>query len=200
MRLFIFILSFIALSCGQSNTSQTDTATKKQQDTIQANQADTSKNASVDQTFPTPKVPLTKATIATAPCNNDHAPTGKHSLIDLYCGALGKKPIEIYITGVDEPAKTVYGYSIVGNSRTNFEGSFTTREHKAASHQADNVVDASSTIYRLILREPSQANTNGVFNLEIAISDLGRTGYGTWTSYNGMLYREIKIIDRLNDL
>ncbi|MCW3105745.1 MAG: hypothetical protein JWQ09_251 [Segetibacter sp.] len=200
MRLIILTLSLMFLSCGQSDTSQKDTETKTSNDTAQVTQADTTKSPSSDQALPTPKVPLTRASNVTPQCNNDNAPTGSHPLIDLYCAALGKKPIEIYITGVDEPSKTVQGYSMVGNSRTFFEGSFKTKEHKAASHQADNVVDVASTIYTLILREPSQVNTNGVFNIEIDISDIGRSGYGTWTSYNGMLYREIKIIDRLNDL
>lgn len=200
MRLIILTLSTVVLSCGQVDTSQMNTEIKKSNDTTQVTKVDTTNNPPLDKALPTPKVPLTRASNVTPQCSNDNAPTGNHPLIDHYCGALGKKPIEIYITGIDEPSKTVQGYSVVGNSRIFFEGTFTTKEHKAASHQADNVVDVASTIYNLILREPSQANTNGVFNIEIDISDISRTGYGTWTSYNGMLYREIKIIDRLNDL
>ena len=222
MRLLILISSIAILSCGQGDTKQKDLELKEKElalnekelqlkekelgnstDTTQSNKSGTQTTSSTiqeNQSIPTPKVQLTRASNVTPKCDDRNSPTGNHSLIDLYCGALGQKPIEIYITGVDVSSKSVFGYSMVGNSRTNFEGTFTTQKHKAASRQADNVVDVPSTIYKLILREPSQANKNGVFNLELDISDIGRTGYGTWTSYDGMLYREIKIIDRLNDL
>lgn len=200
MRLLMLVVSISVCSCGQSNNANNDTGEKSPKAAIQEAQVDATKSPLADQELPIAKVPLTRASAIQPACNNNQAPTGSHPLIDLYCGALGKKAIEIYITSVDEPTMKVQGYSIVGNSRTNFEGVFSTKNHQAASHQANNVVDAASTIYTLILKEPSQANVNGVFHIDINISDLGRTGYGTWTSYNGMLYREIKIIDRLNDL
>ena len=203
----ILFSSFIIAGCGQNSNTNKELELKEKElalkekelalDSIQK----TSSSSTIQniQQLPSPKVPLTRASNVAPNCNDANAPVGNHPLIDLYCGALGKRPIEIYITGVDESSKTAYGYSIVGKNRVNFEGTFTKEEHKAASHQANNIIDAASTTYRLILREPSQANINGVFNLELYISDIGRSGYGTWTSYDGMLYREIKISDRLND-
>lgn len=200
MRLLILSFSIVFFSCEQSANSKHEQEVKKITHTTNANNTSSIKNISSTPVLPTPKVPLTRVGSTTPMCSNNNVPSGNHPLIDLYCGALGKKSIEIYITGVDESEKTLQGYSIVNNSRTNFEGTFSTKEHKAPSHKADNIVAVASTFYNLILREPSQANTNGVFNIEIDISDIGRTGYGVWISYNGMLYREIRIFDRLNDL
>ncbi|MFP5043097.1 hypothetical protein [Parasediminibacterium sp. JCM 36343] len=216
MRQYISILLWltILLSCQENSNKEKELELKQKELELKEkelglNKKDTSKHVTSNistnkpseiEDLPKAKVSLTRATKVTLKCDGSNAPNGNHPLIDLYCGALGQKPIEIYITSVDLPAKEVAGYSIVGGSRTNFKGSFTTSNHKAASHQADNVVDVASTIYKLILKEPSQANRNGVFSIDIDISDVGRSGYGTWTSYDGMLYREIKIIDRLNDL
>lgn len=161
--------------------------------------ADTTNAQSTTSYIPKPLVPITKAGTVYAKGDESKAPAGGHPLIDMYCGALGNKGITLYLTFVDTPSKRVSGYSVVGNSRTDFEGIYTEEERKKPSNQADNYIDYGSTIYKLILQEPNQSNKNGVFNLQLDISDLSRTGYGSWVSYDGMLYREIKIIDRLNE-
>jgi outer membrane murein-binding lipoprotein Lpp len=202
----IIITSLIIAGCGQTNTKQKELDLKerelalKEKELALKDNIKTTDITSVNQALPVPKVPIVRASDITPKCDPSSAPAGDHPLINLYCGALGKKAIEIYITGVDVSSKKVMGYSIVGTSRTSFEGTFSSREHKAASNQAENVVDVASTIYKLILREPDQVNKNGVFNLELELSTIATTGYGTWTSYDGMLYREIKLIDRFNDL
>ena len=89
----------------------------------------TSTQVVVDQNMPIAKVPLTKATdirkIHPA-CNDANTPhvEGYAPLVDMYCGVLGQKPIEIYITSQNEANKTVKGYSVAGNNKTNFEGKY----------------------------------------------------------------------------
>lgn len=219
MRHYILILfiTISLLSCGQNDTKQKELELKERELALKekelelkdkvsntsmtdtANSKEVSSQIEVDQNVPTAKVPLTKAAdirkIHPA-CNESNTPhtEGFAPLVDMYCGVLGQKPIEIYITSQNESNKTVKGYSVVGNSKTSFEGRYIAKVHKGTGKNDDY----DNTIYSLILREPVTSNKNGVFSLKLFISDQTRDGDGTWTSYDGMLYRGINIYDRLN--
>lgn len=189
----------VALFNACSNKKRTETTEKK--DTLEQ-VADIPMVSGEEQkkSLPEPKVEITRAGQNYPDCNFDNCPSGNHPLIDMYCGALGLKGIEIYITVVDPSTNSVSGYSIVNKSRTNFEGTYSKRIHKAAEVQASNIIDVNSSIYTITLWEPDHLLKNGVFKLELDISDIGRTGFGSWVSYDGMLYREIVIVDKLKDL
>ncbi|MGB3079001.1 MAG: hypothetical protein WBB31_08010 [Saprospiraceae bacterium] len=168
---------------------------------IQAPKPTKLNNINSELNMPIAKVPLTKAADVRKVhpnCNEANTPhaEGNTPLMDMYCGVLGQKPIEIYITSQNISTNIVSGYSVVGNSRTNFEGKYTSRIKKGSNRK--DVLDFDETIYTLILGEPTTTNKNGVFKLDLHINDTWRNGEGIWTSYDGMLYREIVIYDRLN--
>lgn len=117
MRHIILLVTIATLlSCGQSDNKQKELELRekklalkekelnlKENDTTQ-NATSLQKNSSntlTNSSIPISKVPLPRASNVTPVCDNANAPTGNHPLIDLYCGALGQKPIQIYITGID---------------------------------------------------------------------------------------------------
>jgi hypothetical protein len=181
-------------SMNQSNKAfKENSATKQEMSINQSSVPDADKNIHVA------KVPLTKAADVSKvhpQCNEENTPIGDAPLVDMYCGVLGKKAIEIYITSQNEKTKTVKGYSVVGNSRVNFEGKYTSHIKKGSDRK--DFLDFDETIYSLIMHEPVTSNKNGVFMLDLHINDTWRNGSGKWTSYDGMLFREIVIYDRLN--
>ncbi len=146
--------------------------------------------------IPQPLVPIVKAANVTPQWTEKEDVTGNHALIRLYVGAIGKKTIKLFITGVDTVNKLASGYSIAGNNSVMFEGYYTVHNREASTNQANNYIDAPETIYKLALFEPESINVNGVFQLKIHLSDLvGGFGTGSWTSYDGKLYREIRLDD-----
>lgn len=195
MRQIIFTLTFslLLISCGQNETKQKELELKERELTIKEKKlaikgkesnltSDTlNLNAALNQTnqidinnIPIAKFPLTKAADVRKVhpnCNEANTPhvEGYAPLVDMYCGVLGQKTIEIYITSQNESTKIVTGYSVVGNSRTNFEGKYTSRIKKGLNRK--DVLDFDETIYTLILREPTTSNKNGVFKLDFHIND-----------------------------
>lgn len=154
------------------------------------------KNSGAFRNIPKPLVPIVKAANVLPKWTENEDINGNHSLIRLYIGAIGKKPIKLFITGVDTINNLIIGYSNVGNNTVMFEGPFTRRERKASTNEADNYVDAPESIFEMTLFEPESINSNGVFKLEIHISDLfGGDATGSWVSYDGKLYREIALSD-----
>jgi hypothetical protein len=117
-------------------------------------------------------------------------------LTGLYVGAIGKKPFKIVISNVDTVNKTISGYSETSTSQSQFEGKYTMTVREPNSRVADNVIDFQTWVFDAVLFEPSGINHSGVFQIRFNCTDAnGRNAFGTWTSYDGRLYREIRLMD-----
>jgi hypothetical protein len=146
--------------------------------------------------IPQPLVPIVKALDILPTWTEEEDFGGDHMLIGLYVGSIGSKPIKLFIASVDTVSHTVMGYDVVDNKRVNFEGYYTERFRPAPTNQANNIVTVNEWIYNLTLFNPEAININGIFQLELGLTDAhGDAGSGSFISYNGNLYLEIILYD-----
>ena len=217
MRHFITVLtlSFIIASCGQNDNKQKELELKerelalkekefalKQQDssgkqTKPTIPTSTEVTNSFERDIPKPLVPIVPASKVFPTWTQKEDIEGNYPLLTgLYVGALGKKPFKIVIENVDTKNKTLSGYSKTSTSETAFEGRYTLTIREPNSKVADNVIDFKTWVFKVILFEPSGVNFAGVFQLTFNATDAnGTDAFGSWISYDGKLYRGIKLLD-----
>jgi len=217
MRHFITILtlSFIIASCGQNDNKQKELELKekelalkekefalKQEDSLSnqtkpATTTSTEVTNSLERDIPKPLVPIVPASKVLPTWTPKEDIEGNYPLLGgLFVGALGKKPFKLVIENVDTKNKTLSGFSKTSTSETAFEGRYTMTVREPDSKVADNVIDFKTWVFKVVLFEPSGVNFTGVFQLTFNSTDAhGTDAFGTWTSYDGQLYRGIKLMD-----
>ena len=211
----IIFLTILISSCGQNEMKQKDMELKerelalkekefnlKQQDTV-GNQSLFSSptpeeiSNSFKRDIPIPQVALVSASNVLPSWSQHEDIEGNYPfLTGLYVGALGKKPFKLIIESVDTINKTLSGYSKTSTSQTAFTGTYTMTFREPNSKLANNVIDFQTWIFKTELFEPSGINHTGVFQISFNVTDAhGSDATGTWTSYDGQLYRGIRLMD-----
>lgn len=112
-------------------------------------------------------------------------------IIDTYLGSIGNKDFKLFIEKVD--GENVEGYNVTGINRRPVKGRIVNKWTEPTGLGGDY------TVFKLILTEPGDDKWDGEFNIDLYISDQGRSGKGSWKSFNGKLEHNIVIKDRLNE-
>ena len=112
-------------------------------------------------------------------------------IVDTYLGTIGKKDFKLFIEKVD--GENVEGYNVTGTNRRPLKGRIVNKWTEPTGLGGDY------TVFKLILTEPGDDKWDGEFNIDLYISDQGRSGKGSWKSFNGKLEHNIVIKDRLNE-
>jgi len=207
------MFSVLIASCGQSDTKQKELELKerelalkekelamKEKDTT-SNYAMTSNTTSntptINNDIPKPKVPIVKAANVLPTWTPKEDIEGNYPMLSgLYVGAIGQRPIKIIIESVDTVKKTLSGYSVVGGNQSAFDGNYILNIRQPKSNTPSNVIDFITYEFKVTLYESRGINKNGVFQLQFDNTDAqGDVGKGTWVSYDGTLYRQIKVFD-----
>ncbi|MBL0202343.1 MAG: hypothetical protein IPP81_19960 [Chitinophagaceae bacterium] len=213
MKILLFIFSFIFLSCEHKETKQKELelrepeikekeSTFKQQDSSSnQNKHTTPQSTEITNSFerdiPKPLVPIVPASKVLPTWAEKEDIKGDYPLLGgLFVGALGKKPFKLVIENVDTKNKTLSGFSKTSTSETAFKGRYTMTIQEPSSTVADNVIDFKTWVFKVVLFEPSGINFTGVFQLTFNSTDAhGTDASGTWTSYDGQVFRGIKLVD-----
>lgn len=116
--------------------------------------------------------------------------TENQVIIDTYLGTIGNKEFKLFIEKVD--GENVEGYNVTGSNRRPVKGRIVNKWNEPTG------LGGNYTIFKLILTEPGDNKWDGEFNIDLWISDQGRSGKGSWKSFNGKLEHQIIIKDRLN--
>lgn len=126
---------------------------------------------------------------------NDHLYHEESSLVanklieDTYLGTIGSKDFKLFIEKVD--GEYVEGYNVTGKNRRPVKGKIVNKWEKPTG------LGGNYTVFRLILTEPGDDEWDGEFIIDLYISDIGRSGEGSWKAFNGKLERKIVLKDRL---
>ena len=110
-------------------------------------------------------------------------------IIDTYIGKIGDKNFKLVIQNVS--SNNISGYNVAGNNKRPVKGTILSKKQKGGS----DVLDPITSVYTINLKEPGDDKWDGEFNLVFHINDQGRTGSGTWKSYDGKLNRKITFMD-----
>jgi hypothetical protein len=147
--------------------------------------------------LPTPRVPITPAASVLPAWTQSEDIEGNYPVLTgLYVGALGKRPFKLVISSVDTVNKKISGYSETSTATTALEGTYTLTIEEPNSRVAENVIDFRTWVFQTTLLEPRGISGNGVFQLRFECTDVqGSSVHGTWTSWDGRLYREIRLTD-----
>jgi hypothetical protein len=147
--------------------------------------------------LPTPRLPITPAASVLPAWSESEDIEGNHPILTgLYVGALGKRPLKLVITSVDTVSKKISGYSETSTATAAFEGTYTLTIEEPNSRVAENVIDFRTWVFQTTLLESRGISGNGVFQLRFECTDAqGSSVHGTWTSWDGRLYREIRLTD-----
>jgi hypothetical protein len=211
----IIIASIIMTSCGQNSSKQKELELREREITLREKEfASKQKDSSNSQTklaitttvekinksekgIPKALVPIVPASNVLPTWSQNEVVDGNYPLLTgLYVGALGKKPFKLVISNVDTKNKTLSGYSVTSSSQIAFEGHYTMTIREPNSKLADNIIDFKTWIFKVILFEPTGINHTGVFQLTFNATDAnGSIALGSWISYDGQLYRGIKLMD-----
>lgn len=117
--------------------------------------------------------------------------TENQFIVDTYLGTIGKKDFKLFIEKVD--GENVEGYNVTGTNKRPVKGRIVNKWTEPTGLGGDY------TVFKLILTEPGDDKWDGEFNIDLYISDQGRSGKGSWKSFNGKLEHNIIIKDRLNE-
>ena len=149
--------------------------------------------------IPKALVPITPAAAVMPKWDQAEDIQGNYPILTgLYVGALGKRTFKLVVSTADTLNKRMSGFSSTSTAQTSFEGTFTSRIEQPNSRVADNVISVQTWVFEAIIFEPRGIGGNGVFKLRFDCTDAqGRSVTGTWTSYDGRLYREIKLLDTI---
>ena len=112
-------------------------------------------------------------------------------IVDTYLGTIGNKNFKLFIEKVE--GENVEGYNVTGTNRRPVKGRIVNKWAERTG------LGGEYTVFKLILTEPGDDKWDGEFNIELYISDQGRSGKGSWKSFNGKLEHNIVINDRLNE-
>ena len=150
-----------------------------------------------ERSIPKPLVPIVSAANVLPTWTQKEDIQGNYPLLTrLYVGALGKKPFKLVISNVDTMNKQLSGYSQVSSSRVDFEGKYTLTIREPDSRVAANVVAFRTWVFGVTAFESTGVNHSGVFQLSFNVTDAhGGNAFGSWISYDGRLYREIRLTD-----
>ena len=156
----------------------------------------------LERGIPSPRVPMTPATSVLPSWTQSEDIEGNFPMLTgLYVGALGKRPFKLVVASVDSATKRITGYTETPTATTAFDGTYTLSLEAPNSRVASNVISVRTWVFQATLFEPDGIGGNGVFQLRFAVTDAqGSSVYGTWTSYDGRLYREVKLSDPVSAL
>jgi hypothetical protein len=207
------MFTIIITSCGQSDIRRKELELKERELSLKEKELalkekDTTSNSAmapnttiktppIDNDIPKSKVPIVKAANILPTWSPKEDIEGNYPMLSgLYVGAIGQRTIKIIIETVDTLKKALSGYSVVGGNQSAFDGSYTLNIRQPKSNTPSNVIDFITYEFKVILYESRGINKNGVFQLQFDNTDAqGKSGKGTWVSYDGTLYRQIKVSD-----
>jgi len=112
-------------------------------------------------------------------------------IVDTYLGTIGNKDFKLFIEKVE--GENVEGYNVTGTNKRPVKGKIVNKWTEPTGLGGDY------TVFKLILTEPGDDKWDGEFNIDLYISDQGRSGKGSWKSFNGKLEHNIVIKDRYNE-
>jgi hypothetical protein len=191
------IAGMLLLIVGVKSRSSLDFGMGQNKNAEGVQQASTSPAYAFERSIPKPLAPIVLASRVLPTWTQEEDIEGNYPLLTgLYVGALGRKPFKLLISNVDTVTKQLSGYSQISSSKVGFEGTYTLTIRDSDSRVAENVIAFKTWVFRVTLFEPSGLGHDGVFQVTFDVTDAnGSSGIGSWISYDGQLYRELKLTD-----
>jgi hypothetical protein len=110
---------------------------------------------------------------------NDPSIIENRIIIGTYLGMIGKKDFKLFIEKVE--GDNIEGYNVTGTNKRPVKG-LILKKWNDGDH---------TTVFKLILTEPGDDKWDGEFNIDLSVTDQGRSGKGNWKSFNGKLEHNI---------